>query len=171
MKSVSTTFLEGFDITPQYRPIGTEQIIIGLLSTLAKHGYLEEAVGLIEENTDYVFTGSLAGISEVASTDVIPFLHKVPIAITVYLHLLPYLDSTEEYVHVPYTYEKDKRHIMTAVDHLNSLNLPFKVCLMSRGTDLLIINATQKDKILEIVQPLNLPMPTLDRIMTSLIEH
>ena len=174
MKSVASTLLEGFELTPNFRPSLLEDIVIGLISTLAKHGYLEEAVESIEKYTELIFTGNLDVISKVSSNDNIPYLFRYPDAISLLLNLLPSIAVIGEHdvVDIPSTIlvgnnpRVQKRNLTKAIEVLNRLDIGVKFYLPYAAiTQIAIINYEDHQDLLDILATLDLPTQVQDRIL------
>ena len=172
MKSIAETFIAGHGIKAGFRPAATEGVFISLLCTLSKHGLLQEAVDLINETTGDTFEGSIGGIQAIGSTPHIPYLYKTPETIDLLLLTVPHriggsgtvLISIPEHLHEGT--RSGRRSLTKSVDTINGLNIGAKLYLTaSNPPQLGIINYTSHKELLELVQGLDLPGPTRDKVV------
>jgi len=169
MKSIATTLFEDFGVTPKYRPVPMEPIIVGLITTLAKHGYLQEAVDEIESNTDMTYDGNLPVITTIAESPLLPFMYKNPLAASLYVAAMPFMHKGESYVQVPYYYNGDRRNLINAIDYLNTINTDFTLLLLPNN-QVMLIGSVDPLYVIDVLQENNVSMPIRDRVLSALQE-
>lgn len=174
MKSIATTFLEGFGVSPEYRPVGLESILISMLIVAAKQGSLDAMIEQIESTSDYEFTGSLEAIKQVAVTEFIPYLHKNPETIMLLLSLqadlleidrYAIIDTPEDFIKTyPYV---TRRELLKYIEVFNRLDCGVKLyAQQGSGIDKVgIIKYKDRDDLIDIIQLLDLPSYTRDRLI------
>jgi len=171
MQSVATALLDGFHLKPTYRPRGIEDVLVGLVCTLAKHKLLGTAIQEITNNTDLEFDGVLAPLTAIATTDNIPYLFRYPMAVQFLLEIRPILPTIDRstIIDLPswvpgYT---DRRALIKTFRIVNELDIGFKLYLVPHSGIEKIGVLTYNDKrdLLQLVQQLKLPAPVRDLVL------
>ena len=174
MKSVASTLLEQFDIQPSFRPAVLEDVVVGLVTTLATHGLLSEAVETIEDHTGLEFDGNTTALNGVAGHAYIPYMYKTPGATTLMLNLMVYIPVDE--AHALVTLDSSilvgasigtrKRNLLRNIDVINAIDIGVKLYLPYASVDQIGIIVYEDHKgLLKTLSSLNLPIPVLDRIL------
>ena len=167
MKSTSTSLLEGFGISPKYTPSSSELIIIGLITTLAKHKLLGEAILEIEENTDLKFIGSISPISEVSSLQLLPYVYRSDSAVQLILQITPYLPIMGSHVLVSTgitgNTAHDRRILTRGINMINAKSNNLKLYLPHGSAEKVgVIKYADKQDLLKTIQSLQLPASISD---------
>ena len=167
MKSISTSLLEGFGLSPKYAPSSSELIIIGLITTLAKHKLLGEAILEVENNTDLSFDGSISPISEVASLDLLPYVYRSDTAVQLILQMTPYLPIMGSHILVDTGVKGNSAHnrrILTrGINVINARSHNLKLYLPHGSAEKIgVIKYTDKQDLLKTIQSLHLPASISD---------
>jgi len=170
MDSIASNLLAGFGVTGLLRPATTESVVVGLVSILAKHDLLKEAVELIEARTDLIFEGNLTTIKSIATHSDISFLYKYPDAIALLLHITPTLaiiDGHSEIGVLPLsgTPRARKRSLVKSIEVLNSMDMGFKLYVPSGDAELALISYETDEELRDIIVSLELPTQIQDRLM------
>ena len=166
MDSIATSFLKGFGVAPTYRPVVSEDILIGLLSTLAKHKLLQDAIMTIEDRTTLEFTGSLASISNIGSHKFLPFLHKSPEVLSLYFKVLPLASTIHKHEVLDYDIPKTaRRGLVKAIQMFNEADIGIRLYLPRVSDNKLgVIVYSTREELMSIIQTLDLPEGVMDRV-------
>jgi len=173
MVSVAKKLLGGFDIAQNLRPSALEDVLIGLISTLSKNHLLRESINDIERHTHLKFNGELSSLELVASHPDIPYMHRMPEAISVLLKLIPIASvvNKHEIIDMPQEilagiYKRTrKRWLDKIINALNSMDIGTKIYLPYGNLEKLgIITYSNRDELFEILKELDLPIHIQDKI-------
>ena len=179
MKSIAETFLDGFGITPKFRPADLHPIMVSLIATLATGGSLEDAKKLAEKNTGIVYQGSISPIKQLSKHSDLLFLYDHPMTISLILFATPHLGTDDDYCSehdLPKelspadrdgNYQRVPRRVLKkAVAHLNSLDLGFRLYTPYRDPGkICIIQYTSHEELMKTVQRLSLPPQIIELII------
>ena len=173
MTSVARTLTEGFEISPIFRPAALEDIMIGLIHTLATNGLLHEAISVIEKHYGIPYSGKISSLNGVASHPYIPFLYKSPEAVATLLKVLPYINTTDvhDVIDVPESLMSEdirysRRILSRSIDAINTADIGFKLYLPYKDPGRLgIIVCETREDLLTTLSTLDLQVTVQDKLL------
>lgn len=184
MKSAAVVFVEMFNISSnRMRPAKLEGLLVSLLHTINKHGFLDEAIEDIESliGFDVVNPEGLAYIKAVTKTPELVGLYKQEKAIKLLVKLQPSIAVCEGHTMVTLELSEvteivnrsNKSHVYSELKkilgHINSLEVGFKIVQKPRDSllnEFHIVKYSSREELLGLLLEHGLQNPSvLDKVM------
>ena len=162
MKSVARTLIDGFGIDARFIPAASEDVIIGLIATLAKHDLLEEAVQEVLDNTDQTFSGNIEELSQVARVELLPYLFRSDMAVNLIIQLTPFLETMGSVISIQTGIKGNLPHYRRVISKglkiINDQSNNLKLYLPHGSTEeVVVIKYGSREELLRTLQDLDLP--------------